>query len=227
MSNPLLKNLTLPAFGRIRPEHIEPAVDQLLEEHRGLLKSLLEKPGEHTWETLFQPLEEKNDQLQRAWSAVRHLHSVADNEALRRAYNACVPKMSDHDTELGQNEDLFRACKSLAEGEQYTRLDVSRKKIIDNALRDSHLSGIDLEQTEKDRYRELQQKLSQLQDTLRGKPAGRHPRLDPAGHGQSAARRPAGYGCGTGGADRAPAGSVRLAVHVGIPLLCAGDDLCR
>ena len=163
MSNPLLENLTLPAFGRIRPEHVEPAIDQLLEEHRGLLKSLLKKSGEHTWESLFQPLEEKNDQLQRAWSAVRHLHSVADNEDLRRAYNACVPKMSDHDTELGQNEDLFRACKSLAEGEQYTRLDVSRKKIIDNALRDFHLSGIDLEQTEKDRYRELQQKLSQLQ----------------------------------------------------------------
>ena len=163
MSNPLLENLTLPAFGRIRPEHVEPAIDQLLEEHRALLKSLLEKSGEHTWETLFQPLEEKNDQLQRAWSAVRHLHSVADNETLRQAYNACVPKMSDHDTELGQNEDLFRACKSLAEGEEYTRLDVSRKKIIDNALRDFHLSGIDLEQTEKDRYRELQQKLSQLQ----------------------------------------------------------------
>jgi len=163
MSNPLLENLTLPAFGRIRPEHIEPAIDQFLEEHRDLLRTLLEKSGEHTWETLFQPLEEKGDQLQRAWSAVRHLHSVADNEALRQAYNACVPKMSDHDTELGQNEDLFRACKSLAEGEQYTRLDVSRKKIIDNALRDFHLSGIDLEQTEKDRYRELQQKLSQLQ----------------------------------------------------------------
>ena len=163
MSNPLLQNLTLPAFGRIRPEHVEPAIDQLLEEHRALLKSLLEKPGEHTWDTLFRPLEEKNDQLQRAWSAVRHLHSVADNEALRRAYNACVPKMSDHDTELGQNEDLFRACKALAASGEYSRLDISRKKIIDNALRDFHLSGIDLGRQEKDRYRELQQKLSQLQ----------------------------------------------------------------
>ena len=163
MSDPLLENLTLPAFSRIRPEHVEPAIDQLLNEHRALLKSLLEKPGEHTWETLFQPLEEKDDQLQRAWSAVRHLHSVADNEELRRAYNACVPKMSDHDTGLGQNEDLFRACKALAGSDEYSRLDISRRKIIDNALRDFHLSGIDLEQTEKDRYRELQQKLSQLQ----------------------------------------------------------------
>ena len=142
---------------------MEPAVDQLLEEHRALLTSLLEKPGEHTWETLFQPLEEKDDQLDRAWSPVSHLHSVADNDDLRRAYNACLPKLTDHATELGQNEDLFRACKSLAEGNEYAGLDIPRQKIINNALRDFRLSGIDLGQQEKNRYKELQQRLSKLQ----------------------------------------------------------------
>ena len=163
MSNPLLEKLSRPAFSRIRPEHVEAAIDQLLEEHRALLGSLLGKPGRHTWDTLFRPLEDKEDPLQRAWCAVRHLHSVADNEALRRAYNACVPKMADHNTELGQNEELFRACKALAGSDEYAGLDGSRKKIIDNALRDFQLSGIDLEQRDKDRYRALQQQLSTLQ----------------------------------------------------------------
>ena len=163
MNNPLLENQELPAFQHVRPEHIEPAVDQLLEQYRALLRALLEQPGEHTWESLFQPLEDQDDQLQRAWSTVRHLHSVADNEALRLAHNACVPKMADHATELGQNEDLFRACKTLAGSEYYSRLDISRQKIIQNSLQDFHLSGIDLEQREKDRYKVLQQELSQLQ----------------------------------------------------------------
>ena len=163
MTNPLLENQALPAFRRVKPKHIESAIDQLLKEYRILLQTLLEQPGEHTWESLFQPLEDKEDQLQRAWSTVRHLHSVADNEALRRAHNACVPKMSDHATELGQNEDLFRACKTLAGNEYYSRLDISRQKIIQNSLRDFHLSGIDLEQREKDRYKVLKQQLSQLQ----------------------------------------------------------------
>ena len=163
MTNPLLENQALPAFRRVKPEHIESAIDQLLKEYRILLQTLLEQPGEHTWESLFQPLEDMEDQLQRAWSTVRHLHSVADNEALRRAHNACVPKMSDHATELGQNEDLFRVCKTLAGSEYYSRLDISRQKIIQNSLRDFHLSGIDLEQREKDRYKVLKQQLSQLQ----------------------------------------------------------------
>ena len=163
MTNPLLENQALPAFRRVKPEHIESAIDQLLDEHRVLLRSLLEQPGEHTWESLFQPLEDMEDQLQRAWSTVRHLHSVADDKALRRAHNACVPKMSDHATELGQNEDLFHACKAMAGSEYYSRLDISRQKIIQNSLQDFHLSGIDLEQREKDRYKVLNQKLSQLQ----------------------------------------------------------------
>ena len=163
MTNPLLENLTLPAFGRLRPEHVEPAVDQLLAEHRVLLRSVLDKPGEHTWDTLFRPLEEKDDQLKRAWSPVSHLHSVADNDDLRHAYNACLPKLTDHATALGQNEDLFRAVKKLAQGQEFERLDVPRQKIISNALRDFRLSGIDLEQQDKDRYRELQQRLSKLQ----------------------------------------------------------------
>ena len=163
MTNPLLENPDLPAFSRIKPEHIEPAIDQLMSEHRSLLQSLLEKPGEHTWATLLQPLEDKDDQLKRAWSPVSHLHSVADNDALRQAYNACLPKLTDHATELGQNEDLYRACKTIATGEQFSQLDISRQKIIDNSMRDFRLSGIELGQQEKDKYKELQQRLSQLQ----------------------------------------------------------------
>ena len=163
MTNPLLENLALPAFGRLSPEHVEPAVDRLLDEHRALLHSVLDKQGEHTWDTLFRPLEEKDDQLKRAWSPVSHLHSVADNDDLRKAYNACLPKLTDHATELGQNEDLFRAVESLAQGQEFDRLDIPRQKIISNALRDFRLSGIDLEQQDKDRYKELQQRLSKLQ----------------------------------------------------------------
>ena len=163
MTNPLLENLTLPAFSRLRPEHVEPAVDRLLDEHRALLRSVLDRQEEHTWDTLFRPLEEKDDQLARAWSPVSHLHSVADNDDLRKAYNACLPKLTDHTTELGQNEDLFRAVENLAQGQEFDRLDVPRQKIVSNALRDFRLSGIDLAQQDKDRYKELQQRLSKLQ----------------------------------------------------------------
>ena len=163
MTNPLLENLRLPAFSRINPEHVEPAIDRLIDEHRALVRGLLEKREDHTWESLMQPLEDKDDQLHRAWSPVSHLHSVADNEALRRAYNACLPKLTDHATELGQNQDLYRACKTIAGSDEFSQLDISQQKIIENALRDFRLSGIELGPQEKNKYKTLQQRLSQLQ----------------------------------------------------------------
>ena len=167
MTNPLLENLRLPAFSRINPEHVEPAIDRLIDEHRALVRGLLEKREDHTWESLMQPLEDKDDQLHRAWSPVSHLHSVADNEALRRAYNACLPKLTDHATELGQNQDLYRACKTIAGSDEFSQLDISQQKIIENALRDFRLSGIELGPQEKNKYKTLQQRLSSCKRSLK------------------------------------------------------------
>ena len=163
MANPLLENLQLPAFSRIRPEDAEPAIDTLINEHRNLVQALLKKQEAPSWETLVRPIEEQDDKLQRAWSPIRHLHSVADSDALRAAYNACLPKLTDHITALGQNEALYRAYKALAESSEFPRLTIAQQKIIENALQDFRLSGVELNREDKQRYQTLQQKLARLQ----------------------------------------------------------------
>lgn len=163
MSNPLLEDLPLPAFGRIKPEHIEPAITALLAEHRALARTLAKRSEPPAWESLMQPLEDKQDQLQRAWSPASHLHSVADNEALRDAYNACLPKLTEHAAALGQDEDLWRAYKALAASNEFAGLSLAQRKIIENALRDFRLAGVELNQRDKERCKTLQKTLSKLQ----------------------------------------------------------------
>jgi len=161
--NPLLKTDGLPDFDRIRPEHVETAVDSQLAYNRARIEALLNEATDYTWDNILQPLEELDDRLNRVWSPVSHLHAVADNETLRQAYNACLPKLSDYATELGQHHGLHQAYKSVADSDEYAGLDAARKKIIDNALRDFRLSGIDLEGEARTRYCDIQQELSQLQ----------------------------------------------------------------
>ena len=163
MDNPLLKKTTLPPFGEIKPEHIEPAISTLIAENRAILEDLLEKNQQYTWENLVEPLEERDELLNRAWSPVNHLHSVADNDALREAYNACLPRLTEYGSELGQHRGLFEAYRQIREDESFSRLDIAQQKSIDNSLRDFRLSGVALEGEEKERYRELKKKLSQLQ----------------------------------------------------------------
>ncbi|HHM05654.1 MAG TPA: oligopeptidase A [Gammaproteobacteria bacterium] len=162
MSNPLLELTGLPPFSRIRPEHVEPAVDRLLEGNRYEIDSLLARGGPYSWGTLVQPIEALEDRLSRAWSPVSHMNSVVNNDELRAAYNACLPKLSAYATELGQNEDLYRAYQSLRDGEEWARLDQAQRKVVDNDLRDFRLAGVDLPAADKARYKDLMQELSNL-----------------------------------------------------------------
>ena len=59
--NPLLEKNTLPSFDRIRVEHIEPAIDQILEKNRKELKYLLENTKSYTWDNFFQKIEDMED----------------------------------------------------------------------------------------------------------------------------------------------------------------------
>ncbi len=163
MINPLLApNTTLPLFSKIQPEHIEPAITQLLDEARALVKERLQATTDYTWENLIEPLENSEDKLNKAWSPVSNMNSVVNTEELRQAYNACLPKLSEYSTEMGQNEHLFTAYKIIANSKAFETLDKAQKKVIQNALRAFRLSGVDLNDEQKQRYKDISQELSRL-----------------------------------------------------------------
>ena len=160
MSNPLLEMNGLPPFNDIRPEQVVPAVDQILALCRKETAALLQANQIYSWDNLVQPLEELDDRLSRIWSPVSHMNSVVNSDELREAYNACLPRLSEYASEFGQNEELFRAFRQIREGEEYSRLDTAQQRIIDNALRDFRLAGVDLSAEKKQRYKDIQQDLS-------------------------------------------------------------------
>lgn len=160
--NPLLTMEGLPPFSQLQPAHALPAVEALLRENRIAVEELLEGEQPFAWDSLVQPLEEMEDRLGRAWSPISHLNSVKNSPELRDAYNACLPLLSDYATEMGQHKGLHGAFREIAEHENYRMLEPSQKKIIENALRDFRLSGIDLPVAQQERFREISQRLSQL-----------------------------------------------------------------
>ena len=137
-------------------------MEQLLAESRKQVELLLESNTQYTWDNLIAPLETMDDRISRAWSPVSHMNSVVNSDALRDVYNECLPILSEYGTEMGQHEGLYKAYRQIADGEEYTQLDMAQKKVIDNALRDFRLSGIELDQEKRDRYKKVLQDLSRL-----------------------------------------------------------------
>jgi len=161
MSNPLLTRSTLPNFSAIKAEHVVPAIDHLLERNRARIAELVEQPMD-SWDSLVGEIEQINDELAQAWSPVSHLNAVQNSEEIREAYNACLPKLSEYFTELGQNAKLYKAYSAFVETDAYKSLTDAQKKVIANSLRDFRLAGIGLEQEKQKRYAQLQLELSEL-----------------------------------------------------------------
>jgi oligopeptidase A len=135
----------------------------LLGQNKAILNQLLEHNTVYSWDNLVVPLEEMEDRLNKFWSPVRHLHCVADNEELRKAYNICLEKITAYSTDILQDHSLYLAYSQLAESEQFKQLDTAQKKVIENALREFRLSGVGLEQALKDSYKHIVQELSSIQ----------------------------------------------------------------
>lgn len=164
-SNPLLESHELPPFKRIEAAHIEPAITELLERNRKTVEEIV-AAGDYSWNGLVQPLETASEALSDAWSPVSHLNSVNNSPELREAYQACLPKLSAFGTWMGQHEGLFNAFEQLKASEEYQTLDEAQQKSIDNTLRDFRLAGVDLPTEKKQRYGEIQARLSELSNTF-------------------------------------------------------------
>lgn len=160
--NPLLDFSGLPRFAAIKPEHIMPAIDQLLTEARGVVAQLTSAHDEPTWSGFIDPLTDATERLSRCWGMVGHLNAVVNTPELRDVYNACIPKISEFWTEMGQNLALFDRFKALAASAEFAGYGVARKKIIENDLRDFRLSGAELPDEQKARYAEIQSRLAEL-----------------------------------------------------------------
>jgi oligopeptidase A len=160
--NPLLDFSALPRFDAVTPEHVAPAMRELLEQNRALIDTLTRPETPATWDGFVQPLTDAGEKLSRAWGIVGHLHSVNDVPEWREAYNAMLPEVTRFYAELGQNLALFAKFKALAASPEHATLSPARRRIIANDLRDFRLSGAELAAEQKPRFQEIQEELAAL-----------------------------------------------------------------
>ena len=151
----------LPHFAGIEVSTLVARLDALLADQRARIAALIATDG-RDWEAIVTPMEEMADQLHRLFGPVSHLHNVADSEALRAVYIECLSRVSSFGAELEQNAGLCAAYQCLRGQPAFEGFDNARRKLVDNALRDFRLGGVDLPETTKARVTTLRVELAQL-----------------------------------------------------------------
>jgi oligopeptidase A len=101
-------------------------------------------------------------ELSRVWSPVSHLQSVLGDPEWRDAYNAALPLMTEHGTEISQNLRLQQAYQRISDSLP-AAAPAAKKMLLEQELRDFRLAGVALPESKKARYRELAQELAATQ----------------------------------------------------------------
>lgn len=151
VDNPLLNFSTLINFNQIQAQHIEPAIEALINECTAFLAQL-EKNTSTSWEECITPLENVTEKLSRAWGVVEHLCSVLDSPSLRAAYNENQIKVTQFWTTLAQNNALLKKYQHLQQAPEFSTYSAARKQVIQNALRDFYLGGAQLADDKKELF---------------------------------------------------------------------------
>ena len=161
--NPLLTSVhQLVDYAAVKPEHVAPAITELLARARAAIDAAADPSLPATWEAIITPLDDATEPLWRAWSVVGHLKSVVNTAELREAYNQMLGPVSEYATWVGLHEGLFRQYKRLAASPDFAHWPAVRRRVIELAIRDFRLSGVELEGESKERFAEISERQSQV-----------------------------------------------------------------
>lgn len=151
----------MPPFDRIQPEHVEPAIRQILSElDEALIR--LEAQVVPTWAGLVEPLTQMEERLTWSWGVVGHLMGVKNSPELRAAYEAMQPEVIKFANRLGQSKPIYDAFKQLRASTDWDNLEPAQQRIVESAIRDAELAGVGLEGETKERFNQIQEKLAEL-----------------------------------------------------------------
>ena len=158
MNNPLLSFDGLPQFDQIGPEHVAPAIAQLLTDANAALETVTKPDFAPSWNGIAKVLDVATERLSRAWGTVSHLNSVADTPELRAAYNAALPKVTEFYTRLGADERLYAKYRAI----NPDTLNGEQRQALKNALRNFVLGGADLQGAERERFAAIAERQATL-----------------------------------------------------------------
>ena len=161
--NPLLVSMnTLIDYAAIKPEHITPAIEQLLATARDAVTAAASPELAISWDAIITPLDDASEPLWRAWSVVGHLNSVVNTPELRDVYNAMLGQITEFSTWVGLHVGLYTQYQRLHHCPDFENWSPARKRVIELALRDFKLSGVELQGEARARYAEVSDQQSQV-----------------------------------------------------------------
>jgi oligopeptidase A len=160
--NPLLRTSEGFDFAAIKPEHVTPAITQLLADANAALERTVGPDVADDYDAVAVVLDVAVERLHNAWGQVTHLQAVADTPELRAAHADNLNAVIEFSTRLGADARLYAKYKKIATSPAAHQLSPERQKALADALRDFVLGGAELQGAARERYAAIAERAGDL-----------------------------------------------------------------
>jgi oligopeptidase A len=162
--NPFLVRDKLPDFFSVKPKHVIPAINKVINENLKVVSTIESTSESPNWMNFVVPLEVCSEKLNRIWSYINHINAVKSSTSYRKVYNQALAKVTDYSTQLGQSHIIYNKYKNILRNNN--KLSDSQKKLIKNEIISFELSGVALPKKQKSRFKAIQSKLSKISSSF-------------------------------------------------------------
>jgi oligopeptidase A len=114
-----------------------------------------------TYQNFMRPYMQIAEKFSNFTTPIFHIDSVKNSDITTKVYSEILPIVSEYQSTLSQDEEIFDIVKSILENEK-DGLNEAQIKVLEHELRDFKLGGCGLDKDKKDRLKEIVLKLGEL-----------------------------------------------------------------
>lgn len=149
-------------FNEIKAEHYMPAFEEGMRQGLAEIDAITGNPAAPTFENTIEAYEKSGRLLSVVASCFYNLASAETNDELQAIEMELSPKMSEYSSTILLNEKLFERIKAVYAQKDQLKLTKEQAKMLDDIYEGFANNGANLSAADKEKYKELSAKLSEL-----------------------------------------------------------------
>ena len=149
-------------FNEIHAEHYMPAFEEAMKQGLKDIDDIVNNPAAPTFANTIEAYEKSGEMLTIVAGCFYNLTSAETNDTLQQIEMELSPKMSEYSSTIRLNEGLFARIKAVYEQRDKLKLDKAQRKLLEDIYESFANNGANLSPKDKEVYRQLSAKLSQL-----------------------------------------------------------------
>lgn len=149
-------------FNEIHAEHYMPAFEEAMKQGLKDIDDIVNNPAAPTFANTIEAYEASGEMLSIVAGCFYNLTSAETNDTLQQIEMELSPKLSEYSSTIRLNEGLFQRIKTVYEQRDKLKLNNAQRKLLEDIYESFANNGANLSPEDKETYRQLTAKLSQL-----------------------------------------------------------------